>query len=42
MDTPISKEINTNLCREFSSEEISDALFQVGSLKALRPDGMLG
>jgi hypothetical protein len=31
--------MNTNLYRDFSNEEISDALFQIGPLKALRPDG---
>ena len=30
---------NNRLCRDFSDEEISNALFQIGPLKALGPDG---
>lgn len=33
--------MNQNLCRDFSEEEISDALFQIGPLKAPGPDGFL-
>lgn len=33
--------MNEELCRPFSSEEISDALFQMGPLKASGPDGFL-
>jgi ribonuclease HI len=40
--TPIDSEINANLCRDFSDEEIGDALFQIGPLKAPGPDGMPG
>ncbi|XP_071678560.1 uncharacterized protein [Lolium perenne] len=42
LHTPISKEMNAGLCKEFSDEEIGDALFQIGPLKAPRPDGMPG
>jgi hypothetical protein len=34
----ITPEMNGLLCREFTKEEISDALFQIGPLKALGPD----
>jgi hypothetical protein len=34
----ISADMNQNLCRYFSEEEISDALFQIGPLKAPGPD----
>jgi hypothetical protein len=30
----ISDEMNIGLCKDFSAEEISDALFQIGPLKA--------
>jgi hypothetical protein len=30
---------NSNLCKEFTTDEISDALFQIGPLKAPGPDG---
>lgn len=34
----ITQEINDDLCKEFSSQEIADALFQIGPLKAPGPD----
>jgi hypothetical protein len=34
----ITPEMNESLCKSFSEEEISDALFHMGSLKAPRPD----
>jgi hypothetical protein len=39
MDAKITDEMNVDLCRSFSAEEISDALFQMGPLKAPGPDG---
>lgn len=38
----ISPEINESLCKEFSDEEIGNALFQIGPLKAPGLDGMPG
>jgi hypothetical protein len=35
----VSEDMNLSLCKEFSEEEISNALFQIGPLKALGPDG---
>jgi hypothetical protein len=35
----VNADMNLNLCRDFSNDEISDALFQIGPLKAPRPDG---
>jgi hypothetical protein len=38
-DECISVEENEKLCCEFTEKEISDALFQIGPLKAPGPDG---
>lgn len=35
----VSQELNDELCREFTEKEVPDALFQMGPLKALGPDG---
>jgi hypothetical protein len=35
----VTDEANEKLCSEFSEKEISDALFQIGPLKAPGPDG---
>jgi hypothetical protein len=35
----ISADMNLQLCRDFSNEEIGDALFQIGPIKAPGPDG---
>jgi hypothetical protein len=35
----INKQMNDDLCKEFSEEEISNALFQIGPLKAPGADG---
>jgi hypothetical protein len=35
----ITDDMNNNLCAPFSEKEISDALFQIGPLKAPGPDG---
>lgn len=35
----INDEMNEDLCKPYSAEEISNALFQIGPLKAPRPDG---
>lgn len=35
----VNEDMNSQLCKEFSNEEISDALFQIGPLKAPGPDG---
>jgi hypothetical protein len=38
----ITEEINRNLCKDFTDEEIGNAHFQIGPLKALGPDGFPG
>jgi hypothetical protein len=35
------RDMNESLCKDFSEEEISDVLFQIGPLKASGPDGFL-
>ena len=35
----VNDDMNEELCKPFSEEEISDALFQIGHLKAPGPDG---
>jgi len=40
LDTRVTDEMNDDLCREFTDQEISDALFQIEPLKAPGPDGL--
>ena len=35
----VSDDMNDELCKPFTEQEISDALFQIGPLKAPGPDG---
>ena len=35
----VTDDMNVNLCAPFSEKEVSDALFQIGPLKAPGPDG---
>jgi hypothetical protein len=35
----ITEEMNADLCKEFSDEEIRNALLQIGPLKVPGPDG---
>jgi hypothetical protein len=39
MEPKISQEMNGDFCKDFSEKEISDAMFQMGPLKALSPNG---
>ncbi|KAM0908155.1 hypothetical protein ACQ4PT_015643 [Festuca glaucescens] len=39
LQAKVTNEMNDNLCKDFSEEEISDALFQIGPLKAPGIDG---
>jgi hypothetical protein len=39
-DTRVTDEVNEELCRPFTDEEIGNALFQIGPLKAPGPDGL--
>ncbi|XP_066347579.1 uncharacterized protein [Miscanthus floridulus] len=41
IEPKISDTMNNDLCQDFSTEEIADALFQMGPLKAPGPDGFL-
>jgi hypothetical protein len=40
--TLVLEETNKQLCKPFSDEEIGDALFQIGPIKAPGPDGLPG
>uniref|UniRef100_A0ACD5Y8K6 Uncharacterized protein n=1 Tax=Avena sativa TaxID=4498 RepID=A0ACD5Y8K6_AVESA len=40
LHTPISEEMNKDLCKKFSDKKIGDALFQIGPIKAPGPDGL--
>ena len=39
LNEKVIADMNNYLFKEFSDEDISDALFQIGPLKAPRPDG---
>lgn len=41
-DECVTQEMNEDLCKPFSEEEIGNALFQIGPLKAPGPDGYPG
>ena len=38
----VTAQTNSDLCKEYSDEKIGNALFQIGPLKAPRPDGLPG
>jgi hypothetical protein len=42
VDCRVSAETNEESCKDFTSDEISDALFQIGPLKAPGPNGFPG
>jgi len=35
----VTQDMNDRLCKDFTEEEIGDALFQIGPLKVSGPDG---
>jgi len=39
VEAKVTDEMNLSLCKPYSDEETSDALFQIGPLKAPGPDG---
>jgi hypothetical protein len=39
LQTKVSKDMNNDLCKDFTEEEIGDALFQIGPTKAPGIDG---
>ena len=40
LEVSVTPQANEDLCREYSDEEIGDALFQIGPLKAPGLDGL--
>ena len=42
MEPAVTTRANADLCKEYSDEEIGDALFQIGPLKVPGPDGFPG
>jgi hypothetical protein len=42
VEMKVTHEMNVELVKEFSIKEISDAMFQMGPLKASGPDGFPG
>lgn len=39
IESKFTEAMNETLCKDFTSDEINDALFQIGPLKASWPDG---